>query len=93
MPRDVQNSKDLPKENDGSRGTTHGAMQCQAQYTVGIYVKPGQKFAKLTKIQRPFIKSLNRSFKDFFAKTRMQSPFAKPLEMLSVTSFFNNCYA
>jgi len=29
------------EENCGERGTTRWAMRCQAQYTVGIYVKPG----------------------------------------------------
>jgi hypothetical protein len=37
-------------------------MQCQAQYTVGIYAKLDQKFAKLTKMQSSFAKPLNRSF-------------------------------
>jgi len=47
---------------------TRGAMQCQMQYTVGIYAKLGQKFAKLTKMQSPFAKLLNRSFEDFLKK-------------------------
>jgi hypothetical protein len=33
-------------------------------------------------MQSSFAKPLDRSFVDFFAKTGMQSPFAKPLELL-----------
>jgi hypothetical protein len=35
-------------------------------------------------MQSPFAKPLDRSFVDFFAKTGMQSPFAKLLELLTV---------
>jgi hypothetical protein len=48
----------------------------------GIYANPSQDFAKLIKMQSPFVKPLDRSFIDFFAKTGMQSPFAKLLELL-----------
>jgi hypothetical protein len=33
-------------------------------------------------MQNPFAKPLDMSFVDFFAKTGMQSPFAKRLELL-----------
>jgi hypothetical protein len=45
-----------------------------------IYANPSQDFAKLTKMQNPFAKPLDRSFVDFFAKTGIQSSFAKLLE-------------
>jgi hypothetical protein len=48
-----------------------------------IYANPSQDFAKLTKMQSSFAKTLDRSFVGFFAKTGMQSPFAKLLELLS----------
>jgi hypothetical protein len=35
-------------------------------------------------MQSPFAKPLDRSFVDFFAKTGMQSPFAKLLELLDL---------
>jgi hypothetical protein len=79
------------EENGGGRGTTcgegkhAGPMRCQTQYTVGIYAKPSQEFAKLTKMESSFAKPLNRSFEDFYAKKGIQSPFAKPLEMLRAT--------
>jgi len=41
---------------------TRWAMQCQAQYMAGIYAKLGQEFVKLTKMQSPFVKPLDRSF-------------------------------
>jgi len=58
------------KENNGSKRTTRGAMQCQAQYTVDIYAKSSQEFAKLTKMQSPSAKPLNTSFLFFFYKNK-----------------------
>ena len=69
MSSDVQNQKiatsNFPWEensDDACGRKTREAMRCQAQYTVRIYTKPGQDFAKLTKIQISFAEPLNKSF-------------------------------
>ena len=62
-------------EGGSSRATTHGGDGFRARDAMpsaeglGIYASPSPLFAKLTKLQSPIAKPLDRCFLDFFANT------------------------